>query len=98
MAAHSLAVGSKTFDSKKEALLFCAEILERYGDEARIDEEDSRFLQALLERHPEAQQKIGSGVAHFFKAKAKGGTSCFYLKRTDGTSDDFSFKRCVNAR
>ena len=52
---------------------------------------------ALLEGHPERDQKIGVGVQRFFVDRDGFGGRCFWLERTDGSSTDFSFKSCITA-
>lgn len=71
-------------------------MLGRYRNGDTINEQDFQFLLNLLQRHPEARDKIGCGVKRFFKARViSKGTDCFWLEREDGTSTDFSFKSCV---
>jgi hypothetical protein len=74
----------------------CRAMLGRYRNGDTINEQDFQFLLNLLQRHPEARDKIGCGVKRFFKARViSKGTDCFWLEREDGTSTDFSFKSCV---
>lgn len=66
--------------------------------------DDEPDLVALLARYDVMlalgeKGKIGVGISHFSKqwANAEGyATACFYLHRSDGTMDDFSYKRAVN--
>lgn len=62
----------------------------------RLDGENLEFMYAVLERHPDADQKIGSGVAgiRVDRPPAYGGR-CFFVDRDDGSSTDFSFKECL---
>jgi hypothetical protein len=55
------------FKSKSEALRFFKEMLNRYSNKQEIGEEDSKLLMSNLERHPDAQEKIGCGVKRFFR-------------------------------
>lgn len=54
-------------------------------------------LVALLTRHPQAEQRIGPGVDCFFVDRAPDGygTSCFWVRRLDGTETDFSVTDCI---
>jgi hypothetical protein len=88
----------KDFKSKAEALALCKGMLARYRNGESINEQDSRLLQDLLQRHPEARQKVGCGVKRFFRDRTSQGTSCFWLERLDGSCTDFSYKSCVNAK
>ena len=71
----------KSFRTKTEALAYCKAMLARYRDGETINEEDSQFLLSLLQRHPEARQKIGPGVKRFFRDRTTKGTSCFWVER-----------------
>lgn len=88
----------KTFKTKKKLLGDCKSMLARYRNRQTVNDEDSAFLAGLLERHPDAIQKIGCGVKRFFRDWTGQGTDCFWLERTDGTTTDFSYPTCVNAR
>jgi hypothetical protein len=86
------------FESKTEALALCQSMLARYRNGQDINEHDSQVLRDLLERHPEAHQKIGCGVKRFFRDHTDQGTDCFWLERKDGSFTDFSYISCVNAK
>jgi hypothetical protein len=88
----------KSFRTKTEELAYCKAMLARYRDGETINEEDSRFLLSLLQRHPEARQKIGPGVKRFFRDRTTKGTSCFWVERGNGIPTDFSYKSCVNGK
>lgn len=61
-----------------------------------LEEDDVNLLRAVVAAHPHAAEKIGSGIAGFFVSKApQYGTYCFYLRRTDGTAIDFSWKEAL---
>lgn len=102
MAAHKLIVGDgdvrKEFTSKKDAKSYCKNLLGKYRNNQTIQEDDAQFLQSLLERHPDAAQKIGCGVKRFFRAGTGMGTDCFWLERTDGSRTDFSYIACADAK
>ncbi|MGW6791885.1 DCL family protein [Streptomyces chartreusis] len=56
------------------------------------DPDDDAFLRALLALHSEAEEKIGPGVDHFQVRKHPDwDTYGFWVVRTDGTEDDFSY-------
>ncbi len=81
--------------NKKETMAVCKAMLARYRNGDTINEVDSQFLWDLLQRHPDAPEKIGCGVKRFFKNPTTKGTSCFWVERVDGTPTDFSCKSCV---
>jgi hypothetical protein len=88
----------RIFKTKTKLLAECKAMLARYRNGDEINEEDSEFLRGLLERHPDAVQKIGCGVERFFRGGTGQGTDCFWLERRDGTRTDFSYITCANAR
>lgn len=98
MARKPIVIGKKEFKFQKNALAFFKEILNSHRVNKTIEGEEHYFLLALLERHPEAIQKIGVGVERFYKAPTEMGTSCFWLERSDGSKTDFSYITAVTAK
>ena len=91
-------IGELVFPTKNAAKEFFKNMLARYSDGEEINEEDSSCLNKLIERHPEAIQKIGCGIKRFFRQRTDKGTSCFWLQRLDDTETEFSYPTCVDAR
>ncbi|MFT3991741.1 MAG: DCL family protein [Luteolibacter sp.] len=90
---------SKTFTSTSRAGLFLKEMLGRYRDEDQITPSDSQLLFEFLQRHPEAEQKIGVGIAKFFKRRSPDfPTSGFHIERLDGSTTDFAIKACLSGQ
>jgi len=61
--------------------------------------EDFRLVRALLEHHPERQAKVGVGVS-CLKVDASlhdSGSRCFWVVRVDGSAEDFSLRKCLEA-
>ncbi|MBS7778511.1 DCL family protein [Acidovorax sp. CCYZU-2555] len=59
---------------------------------------DHNELLALLEIYDTDRTKRGCGVASFFLDADRdhpGNTNCFYILRTDGSSEDFSVHKAV---
>jgi hypothetical protein len=53
-------------------------------------------LHLLIAMHPDAERKIGVGVDHFkIKRNALGAGNGFWLVRSDGSKDSFSYERCI---
>jgi hypothetical protein len=96
--AIAVRVGELEFPTKKAAKVFFKEMLARYSDGEDTNAEDSAHLDKLIERHPEAAQKIGPGIKRFYRQRTDKGTSCFWLERTDGTETEFSYPTCVDAK
>ncbi|MBS1953390.1 MAG: DCL family protein [Cyanobacteria bacterium SZAS-4] len=97
MARHQIKLPSKTFEMKQEATVFFRAMLHRYKDGDEINAADSELLYELLQRHPEAEEKIGwSGVKRFYRDRSPiQPTSGFHIERIDGSKTDFSFNTCI---
>jgi hypothetical protein len=96
--AVGLTSGNHQFKTKSAAAMHCRVMLNSYGDGGTVSKDDSAFVLALLERHPYAALKTGSGVRRFFKAaapKPSCGNRCFWIEHTDETTVDFSFMQCL---
>lgn len=99
MPAKPVVLPSRTFAKQGEATAFFKAMLARYADGEFLNSDDEDILYELLQRHPEADQKIGAGVQAFFKKKSPDHpTSCFHVLRVDGTSTDFGYSACVTGR
>jgi hypothetical protein len=95
-----IAIGPYYFRSKSQAKNFVRELRDRYADGELVAGEDHDFLAHLLDRHPEREGKIGSGILGFTVATEKvfGKTRHFIVKRMDGSHTDFSFLSCIDGR
>lgn len=93
--AMALQLGEMRFEKKGDALIEVRRTLQRYSLGQRVLSEDEDLLRALLARHPNAAGKIGVGVDHFMVRSADYGTRCFWVVRTDGTTERFSYKECL---
>jgi hypothetical protein len=62
------------------------------------------MLREVLDLHPDAAEKIGVGVEHFYVGLTKDGdkfnvrpdATGIWIKRTDGSEVDFSYRTCIN--
>jgi hypothetical protein len=93
-----LVIGSYEFGSQKAAGQFVSALLNRYRPGDRVGKEDSVFLLALLERHPEYRQKRGVGYDHFEVMMGEHGTQCFRIVRLDGSGTHFSYVSCIRGK
>jgi Protein of unknown function (DUF3223) len=91
-----VALGSKTFATRQQALEFFKGMLSQYSPEDVVSDADAEHLRELLQRHPDAAKKIGPGIHHFEVMSADYGTKCFGVMRTNGTRIDFSYGACIN--
>ena len=94
-------IGGVDFKTQQKARAHCKAMLGRGVDGQTINEQDSEFLRDLLKRHPHAREKSKCGVKRFFKNPGPApnyGTSCFWIERTDGSVEHFSYICCVTGR
>src|SRR4051812_18580839 len=98
MARAPVEIGVMHFATKGAAEQHFREMLYRYEIGQSIPDPHATELRWLLERHPEVDQKLGSGIDHFSGRAAIFGTRCFEVVRTDGSATDFSFGSCVTGK
>lgn len=94
MPAKAVKIGSLSFASKGDANEFFKNMLYRYDLGDKVSADDAEHLSNLLVTHPEAEDKVGVGIESFSVRTADYGTRCFWINRTDGTTEKFSFKAC----
>lgn len=87
-------IGSLRFSKKSEADEFFKKMLYKYELADKVSDADAAYLTDLLAMHPEADEKIGVGIESFSVRTADFGTRCFWVNRSDGTTEKFSFKSC----
>lgn len=95
MAAKPISIGNRKFPRQLDALNFFKQMLARYSPGDRVSDVDAVDLHSLLLRHRDVVKKIGCGVSHFMVQKDGYGGRCFWVVRTDGSQEDFTYKRCV---
>lgn len=94
MPAKPVQIGNLHFPKKGDATAFFQEMLYRYDLGDKVSDEDVAILTDLVKMHPESSDKIGSGIADFSVRSGDFGTQCFWVNRTDGTTEKFSFRAC----
>lgn len=81
---------------------FFKDMLNKYPIGAMVMGTDKADLKALLKRHTEEAEKIGCGISHFVvdngPPEYEIPTRCFWVIRSDGSREDFSYKHCLEAR
>lgn len=96
--AKPVVLPSIKFDKQGQADEFFKKILGSYEDDEYLNEADEELVFELLQRHPEAETKIGNGVLGIFRAPSpEHPSSCFHVHRFDDSKTDFSYKACVRA-
>lgn len=98
MARQPIVLNGIEFKSQKDAIDHFKNMLERYRNGQTIAGDDHDILLALLERHPEADKKIGCGVKRLYKDRTDMPTSCFWIERTDCSRTDFSCRIAISAK
>jgi hypothetical protein len=93
--AKPVTLGHLHFAKQGGALEYFKEILNRYSPGDAIDAADYADVEALLSGHPRAEEKIGGGVASLLVDRDEDGGQCFHVLRTDGTKENFSYKKCI---
>jgi hypothetical protein len=91
-------LATRCFPTQSAATAFYKEMLSRYKPGDRVSDADALDLTALLERHDELAQKVGTGIDHFSVMMTEHGTPCFRIERKDGTGTDFSYRHCITRR
>jgi Protein of unknown function (DUF3223) len=89
-------IGELFFPTKAQALGHFRKMLFRYEPDGAIGKDDTRELLWLLARHPDADQKRGAGVIGFGVEELSAGLRRFRIIRVDGSSTDFSFRKCID--
>jgi hypothetical protein len=89
-------IGELFFTTKAQALEYFHAVLYRYEPGDIIGKDDTRELLWLLDRHPDADQKRGGGAIGFSVERLFGGARRFRILRVDGSSIDFSFRKCID--
>ena len=95
MPAKPISLGPLHFAKRGEAADYLRDMLARYDLGDKVNAPDSQVLMAALNLHPDSRQKIGSGVSSFSVRSAEYGTRCFWVNRTDGTTENFSYRACI---
>lgn len=98
MTAIPVTVGEVRYDSYIAAQHIFSEMLQRYRPKDNVNNVDAALLHDLIKRHPRSGAKIGLGIAHFQVRTKKHGAKCFHIVRTDGTVEEFSYKRCIKGK
>lgn len=93
--AKKIEIGELTFKKKGDAVEYFRNMLAKYDVGDRVSAQDSKILQDLLVKHPDANEKVGQGIDFFSVRSADFGTKCFWVTRMDDTSVKFSFYSCL---
>jgi len=92
-----VAIGTREFKTKTEAVKHFTDMLARYDNGQGVTGTDLDDLNSLIEKHPRFEEKIGNGIKRIFADWIQHGARCFWIERSDGTKEDFSFRKCIDA-
>lgn len=95
-----ITIAGREFKTKKQLHEFLSRALKQRLDKhnGELTAQQEEFLLALLQRHPDAENKIGCGVAKILLTKNHGGHPHLLFIRKDGTRDSFSWVSCISER
>ena len=98
--ARTIKTDTRLFEKAGDATAFFSKMLGGYKVGQIVSDTDALDLKALLKRHDEYTDKVGVGIDHFEVAvppeEYKG--QCFWIIRTDGSREAFSFKHCLEKK
>ncbi|MFG2094609.1 DCL family protein [Streptomyces sp. NPDC048612] len=91
-------IGHRRYRTKGEAKEAVRAVLYRYPMGSIVDQEgDHQLLLDLLDKHHEAEDKVGPGIDAFAIAPPQRGPyPGFEVLRTDGSRIDFSYQTCLS--
>ena len=89
-------LGPKTFASPEEMIKYFSWILNNMTVNQDMNDYEFMVVDECLRRHPDADKKIGAGVKTFqIRNHPEHDTRCYMVVRTDGSCEDFSYRKCV---
>jgi hypothetical protein len=91
-----ITVGDRTFNTLKDATEFVRQMLNGLPQAVALTEPHDSFLRDLIFMHPRAGTKIRAEISHFSIGADSYKGRCFFLHRSDGTSTDFSYLKCLS--
>lgn len=100
MPRNTYTFGDLTFTSKDKVKKYYAAIKNKYGNGDRItDKTDHEQVGWLLQKHVDCRKKIGCGVSYFYVNSAPNHpmTTCFWIKRINGSQTDFGIPACLES-
>ncbi|XP_071717205.1 protein EMBRYO DEFECTIVE 514 [Rutidosis leptorrhynchoides] len=91
-------LGFKKFETSVEMFDYFYKLLHFWPPNLNVNQYEQAMLLDLLKKgHLEADKKIGAGIKAFqVRYHPQWKSRCFFLVREDDSSDDFSFRKCVD--
>ena len=85
MVSKPVTIGSLHFGN---AAAHLKAMLHKYDVGDKVSAADAEVLRAALARHPDADAKVRCGIANFSVCSADFGSKCFWVNRTDGSTEN----------
>lgn len=87
------------FNSKSSALRYFKGVVHYNAHGDPITNEDTIYnLLGLLRLHHRYPEKVGAGIDYFYVDEAENfKTNCLWIKRLDGSSEDFSYVKIIES-
>ena len=98
MPAMPVTFGPMYFERRGDAKAYLKQMLNKYDAGDCVSSDDEIILRAALAHHPDAARKIGCGISSFSVRSADFGSKCFWVNRTDGTTEKFSISACIHTK
>ncbi|KAG2542901.1 protein EMBRYO DEFECTIVE 514-like [Panicum virgatum] len=91
-------LGPKEFASAVEMFDYFFTLLHSWAPQLDFNKYEQMVLEDLLKKgHAEPAKKIGAGIEAFeIRNHPVWQSRCFFVRRVDGSADDFSFRKCVD--
>ncbi|CAM0871830.1 unnamed protein product [Alopecurus aequalis] len=91
-------LGPKEFASSVDMFDYFFALLHSWSPQLDFNKYECMVLEDLLKKgHAEPDKKIGAGIEAFeIRNHPVWQSRCFFVRRTDGSADDFSFRKCVD--
>merc|ERR1712066_585332 len=67
------------------------------GEHLKAEGSDFKLIQALLGHHPKGKEKSQGMVGIKVAPSTQGDNRCFFMVKADGSAEDFSAKKCLDA-
>ncbi|CAN6302009.1 unnamed protein product [Urochloa humidicola] len=91
-------LGPKEFATAVEMFDYFFALLHSWSPQLDFNKYEQMVLEDLLKKgHAEPTKKIGAGIEAFeIRNHPVWQSRCFFVRRVDGSTDDFSFRKCVD--
>ena len=95
--ARPVTLGPVTFDTGDDVMRYFGALRNELTLDQNMNEYEAATTEALLRLgHEDAAKKFGSGLRAFqVRNHPVHNTRCFMIVRTDGTMEDFSYRKCA---